>query len=260
MIDFSEISTLLFDLDNTLIMFDEQAFIPVYGKHIHSYFTEEIPSYEEFMKIFLQSTHKMLQKEPTGFTNLEKFAANFAPKVNLTNEEIIKRFIHFYENGYDNLKEIITAAPKAKELIHFLNTSKHFDIVAATNPLFPAVATEKRLEWGGISSTDIAWLEITSAENYSYAKPYLEYYEELLKNINKTPSECLMIGDDKVNDMAAGQLGIKTFLIKSDKKVSTKIIKTDLDDKDNNFPIDDSGTLEELYAKLQEYITTKSSI
>jgi FMN phosphatase YigB (HAD superfamily) len=257
MIDFSEITTLLFDLDNTLIMFDEQAFIPVYGKHIHAYFKEEIPSYEIFMKLFLHSTHMMLQKGPEGFTNNEKFAANFSPKVNLSNEEILKRFFHFYENGFDALKDIITPAPKAQALIQF--ASKHFEIVAATNPLFPAVATEKRLIWGGIGSADIPWLEVTSADNYSNAKPYLEYYQELLTNINKSPSECLMIGNDRVNDMVAGQLGIKTFLITSEDKEFNKIIKTDLDDKENNFPVDDSGSLEEFYTKLQNFISTKNT-
>ena len=204
------------------------------------------------MKLFLQSINKMLQKEPKGFTNNEKFVVNFAPKVNLTDEEVWKRFIHFYENGFDNLKDIITPAPKAQELIQF--ASKHFDIVAATNPLFPAVATEKRLVWGGISSADTPWLEISSADNYSSAKPYLEYYEELLKNINKTPSECLMIGNDEVNDMVAYQLGIKTFLIKSDKTDSTKIITTDLDVKGNDFPIDGSGSLEDFYILLKDFV------
>jgi FMN phosphatase YigB (HAD superfamily) len=257
MIDFNGISTLLFDLDNTLIMFDERAFIPIYGKHVHAYFKEEIPSYEKFMELFLQSTHTMLQKGPEGFTNNEKFAANFAPKVNLSNEEILKRFFHFYDHGFDALKDIISPAPKAQELIHF--ASKHFNIVAATNPLFPAIATEKRLVWGGIGKADIPWLEVTSADNYSTAKPYLEYYEELLTNIDKTPSECLMVGNDKVNDMVAGQLGIKTFLIESDNHESAKIIKTDLDDKENDFPIDDSGTLEEFYQKLQDFISVKES-
>ncbi len=257
MIDFTEISTLLFDLDNTLIMFDEQAFIPVYGKHIHAYFTEEIPSYEQFMKLFLHSTHMMLQKEPLGLTNLEKFAANFGPKVNLSNEEIIIRFNQFYENEFDSLRDIITPAPQAQELIRL--ASKHFHVVAATNPLFPSVATEKRLVWGGISTSEIPWLEVTSADNYYNAKPYLEYYKEVLKNIDKTPSECLMIGNDKVNDMVAGQLGIKTFLIESGNDESAKIIKTDLDDKENHFPIDDSGTLEELFVKLQNFINAKGS-
>jgi FMN phosphatase YigB (HAD superfamily) len=252
MIDFSEISTLLFDLDNTLIMFDEQAFIFVYGKHVHGYFSKEIPSYEVFMKLFMQSIHIMLQKEPKGITNNEKFVTYFAPKVNLSDEEVWKRFIHFYENGFDKLKDIITPAPKAQELIQF--ASKHFNIVAATNPLFPAVATEKRLVWGGIGSADIPWLEISSADNYSSAKPYLEYYEELLKNINKSPSECLMIGNDEVNDMVAYQLGIKTFLIKSDKTDSTKIITTDLDVKDNDFPIDGSGSLEDFYTLLKDFV------
>jgi FMN phosphatase YigB (HAD superfamily) len=256
MIDFTDISTLLFDLDNTLIMFDERAFIPIYGKHVHAYFKEEIPSYEKFMQLFLQSTHMMLQEGPKGFTNNDKFAANFAPKVNLSNDEILKRFMDFYKKGFDDLKSIITPAPKAQELIRF--ASKHFEIVAATNPLFPLVATEKRLVWGGIGTNEIPWLEVTSADDYSTAKPYLEYYKELLTSINKTPSECLMIGNDKVNDMVAGQLGIKTFLIENDNDESAKIIKTNLDDKENDFPIDDSGTLEEFYLLLQDFVANKS--
>ena len=256
MIDLTEISTLLFDLDNTLIMFDEQAFIPVYGKNIHAYFKKEIPSYEKFMELFLHSTHMMLQKEPKGLTNLEKFAANFAPKVNVSKEDIIIRFTNFYEQDFDALKDIIHPAPKAEELIKF--ASKHFNIVAATNPLFPSVATEKRLAWGGFSSADIPWLEVTSADNYHNAKPYLEYYNELLKNINKSPSECLMIGNDKVNDMVASKLGIKTFLIKTGEDQLNKIIKTDLDNKENEFPIDDSGTLEDFYLLLQDFIANQS--
>ena len=88
---------------------------------------------------------------------------------------------------------------------------------------------------------------------------YYKHYKELLKNINKIPSECLMIGNDKVNDMVAGQLGIKTFLIESDNDESAKIIKTDLDDKENDFPIDDSGTLEDLFQKLRNFIDSKGS-
>ncbi|PWI47202.1 hypothetical protein CEE45_12940 [Candidatus Heimdallarchaeota archaeon B3_Heim] len=256
MINWNEITTLLFDLDNTLIMFDENEFIPMYGKNIHAYFTEEISSYEEFMKLFLTSTHAMLEKEPEGLTNLEKFAAHFSPKLNLPFEEILKRFLHFYAYQFDQLAQIISPAPFAQPLLHLV--SQHFHVVAATNPLFPRIATEKRLNWGKIGLDIIPWLEITVADAYSTAKPYLTYYEEVLEKINKSPDECAMIGNDRINDMVAGKLGIKTFFIETN-TAPDKIITTDLDRENPQFPIDDSGTLEDLYLQLKAYLEKKTN-
>jgi FMN phosphatase YigB (HAD superfamily) len=254
MIDWNEVTTLLFDLDNTLIVFDEQEFIPLYGKNIHAYFTNEIPSYEEFMKLFLTSTHMMLEKEPKGLTNLEKFAAHFSPRINLPSEEIIERFLQFYNTHFDQISQVISPAPFAESLLEL--ASQHFDVVAATNPLFPRVATEKRLNWGKVGLTKIPWLEITVADEYYNAKPYLSYYEEVLERIDRSPEECVMIGNDKVNDMIAGKLGIKTYFI--DTNISPdKIITTELDREQPEFPIDESGSLEDLYLELKEFISNK---
>ena len=257
MINWNEISTLLFDLDNTLIMFDEQEFIPLYGKNIYTYFTEEIASYEEFMKLFLSSTHAMLEKEPKGLTNLEKFATNFSPKMNLPSDVIIERFLQFYTTQFDQIFSVISPAPFAKPLLQL--ASQHFNVVVATNPLFPRIATEKRLDWGKIGLADIPWLEITVADEYSTAKPNLTYYEEVLEKIQKSPNECVMIGNDRINDMIAGKLGIKTFYIETN-TAPDKIITTDLDRENPLFPIDDSGTLEDLYLQLKQYLTSKSHV
>jgi FMN phosphatase YigB (HAD superfamily) len=255
MINWNEITTLLFDLDNTLIMFDEKEFIPLYGKNIFAYFTQEITSYEEFMKLFLASTHAMLEKEPKGLTNLEKFAADFGPKINLPFDVIIERFLHFYNTQFDQLSQVISPAPYALPLLQLV--SEHFGVVAATNPLFPRIATEKRLTWGNIGLDVIPWLEITVADAYSTAKPYLSYYEEVLQKIDKTPNECVMIGNDRINDMIAGKLGIKTYFIETN-TTPDKIITTDLDRENPTFPIDDSGTLKDLYLQLKAFIKDKN--
>ena len=225
-------------------MFDEKEFIPLYGKNIHTYFTEEIASYEEFMKLFLASTHAMLEKEPEGLTNLEKFAANFGPKLNLPFDVIIERFLQFYNSQFDEIAKVISPEPFAKQLLQLV--SNYFSVVVATNPLFPRVATEKRLNWAKIGLEEIPWLEITVADEYSTAKPHLSYYEEVLAKIKKSPQECVMIGNDKINDMIAGKLGIKTYFVETD-IAPDKIITTDLDREQPKLPTDDSGTLEELY-------------
>ncbi|MFX1508652.1 MAG: HAD family hydrolase, partial [Promethearchaeota archaeon] len=95
------------------------------------------------------------------------------------------------------------------------------------------------------------WVEITSAEDYHFAKPHIEYYEELLERINKKPSECMIIGDDPINDMVAGKIGIKTFLIKSNGRAFADIIETDPKYKNIDFPIDYTGTLEDLFESIR---------
>ncbi|MHA1331980.1 MAG: HAD family hydrolase, partial [Candidatus Hodarchaeales archaeon] len=148
-IDFNTINTLLFDIDNTLIIFDEQKFVHVYSKLIYEYFKEEILDFNKFVNIFLASTHKMLDKDPPNLTNMEKFAKHFSLQLSsLTAEEIWNRFFLFYHKDFQSLKEVVRPNPLAKKVLKL--ASKQFDLVAATNPLFPTIANEIRLDWGGI--------------------------------------------------------------------------------------------------------------
>ena len=255
MIDFSGISTLLFDIDNTLILFDERDFIRIYGIGIYKYFKTEINSLDKFMEIFLKSTGKMFDIEPSGLSNLEKFAIDFQSKVNLPSSEIINRFITFYKNDFNRIRYSVKVDPIAKKLLILAN--KYFTIVAATNPLFPAIANEIRLGWGGLDNTNIKWDEVTSADHYSYTKPHLEYYYEILSKIDKKPSECMMIGDDKINDMVAGKIGIKTYHVTHQDRKFTKMIKTNLDNENPDISVNYSGSLEFFYTSLSKFIESE---
>ncbi len=257
-LNFTDVTTLLFDVDNTLILFDERDFVPLYGKLIYNRFKREISSYEVFMDQFLSSTRKMLDKNPSDTYNLNKFGLSFSSKTGIPPDEIKARFLNFYQTDFKKLSKIIKPVPYAQEMLRQI--SAYFEIVAATNPLFPAIANEIRLSWGNISSMNIPWKEITSADNYKSAKPHIEYYEELLSHIRRKPFECVMIGNDKVNDMVAGTLGMQTFLVTSEKANSAKIIKTELDRKETDFPITASGSIEELFDQIKDFIKTKVDI
>jgi len=41
----------------------------------------------------------------------------------------------------------------------------------------------------------------------------VKYYEEILQQLALDPAECLMVGNDVGEDMVAGKLGMKTFLL-----------------------------------------------
>ena len=83
--------------------------------------------------------------------------------------------------------------------------------VLATNPLFPAVATESRIRWAGLAPGDFALY--TTYENIGCCKPNLAYYAEILRRLNARPEDAVMVGNDTGEDMVAGELGIKTFLL-----------------------------------------------
>ena len=79
------------------------------------------------------------------------------------------------------------------------------------NPLFPAIATQKRLSWTGLSTDEFELY--TTYENSSYTKPNPKYYVEILEKISLAPEEVLMVGNDVSEDMIAGTLGAKVFLL-----------------------------------------------
>jgi FMN phosphatase YigB (HAD superfamily) len=83
--------------------------------------------------------------------------------------------------------------------------------VLATNPLFPAVATESRIRWAGLSPEDFELY--TTFENSRYCKPNLAYYEDILATLSVSGEECVMVGNDVEEDMIAERLGMKTFLL-----------------------------------------------
>ena len=53
----------------------------------------------------------------------------------------------------------------------------------------------------------------TTYENIGYCKPSPEYYKEILRRMNISPEDCMMVGNDTDEDMIAETLGMKVFLI-----------------------------------------------
>ena len=88
---------------------------------------------------------------------------------------------------------------------------KGYQLVIATNPIFPEAATYERISWTGLNVEDFSL--ITTYENSCYAKPNLNYYKHILKTIDKDPEDCLMVGNDVKEDMCAKNIGMDVFLI-----------------------------------------------
>jgi FMN phosphatase YigB (HAD superfamily) len=210
--------TILFDLDNTLILFDEVKFFKAYIKKV-SPIMADIVSPHMLWRLVLSAT-KAVMHNNGELTNKDVFFRTFTRGLENQTEEIWHRFIKFYENEFDQLKSLVNVNKGVSEIFSILS-KKDIKIVIASNPFWPRIAMEKRMSWAGLDKKQVQL--ITHLENMHFCKPRLEYYQEICHKINEKPEDCLMVGDDPVNDMVVGKLGMKTFLATDSMKFKNQL-------------------------------------
>ena len=118
-----------------------------------------------------------------------------------------------YRVEFQEVQKVCGFNPKAAETVHAIK-EMGYRVILATNPMYPSIATESRIQWAGLEVEDFE--HFTTYEHYSACKPNLKYYEEVLEKIGAKPEECLMVGNDVEEDMIAEQLGMKVFLLPED--------------------------------------------
>ena len=85
------------------------------------------------------------------------------------------------------------------------------ELIQNITPSMSCDATESRIKWAGLKPEDFEI--ITTFENFNYCKPNPNYYREVCAKMGVAPEECLMVGNDVLDDMVAEQLGMKVFLL-----------------------------------------------
>jgi FMN phosphatase YigB (HAD superfamily) len=204
-------NTVIFDLDGTLLpMPSQEFFLETYFKSLARKIISHGLEPQKLIKAVWAATGAMIKNDGT-MTNEQRFWKVFG---SLTGEEAGRLepvFDHFYRNEFMDAKTATATHPHAAECIRILK-EKGYQVVLATNPLFPRVATFTRMEWAGLKPEDFEL--VTTYENSSYCKPNLEYYREVLQSIGKKPEECVMVGNDVREDMCAAKLGMDTYLLK----------------------------------------------
>lgn len=217
-----KITTLLFDLDGTLLPMDQDTFAKAYIGGLTK--TAEPLGYSPmiFATDVMKGTEAMVKNNgektnENAFWNVLKKA--FGESV----MDDYHMFDEFYKTDFQKIKDVCGYEPKAPYLIKKAK-EKGFRIALATNPLFPKTATMSRIRWAGLDPDDFEIF--TTYENSNYCKPNLDYYRDILNRMNVCPEECLMIGNDVSEDMVASKLGMRVFLLtdclinKSNKDIS----------------------------------------
>jgi FMN phosphatase YigB (HAD superfamily) len=201
-------NTVLFDLDGTLLPMDQDYYIKAYldmlGAHFAAYYEPAA-----IREAVWRGTAAMIQNDGRR-TNEACFWQTFA---SILGQDVLAQkpaFDDFYRGRYEDLRAEVGFTPLAAEVTSLLK-EKGYDLILASNPLYPEMATRARMRWAGLREED--FLLVTTYENFSYCKPNPAYYREILEKCGRAGRDCLMVGNDVDEDLCAAEAGIATWLL-----------------------------------------------
>lgn len=201
------IKAVLFDLDGTLLHMDEAQFIKIYFSNL-SQKLSHLADGELVLKGLIAGTKAMASNDGT-MSNEERFWFVFENTTKLAKKDLETIINDFYLNEFNETKKATTLNPDAATLVSYFK-EKGIRIIAATNPLFPAIATKKRITWAGLDYHDFEL--ITTYENSGFCKPSLDYYKSILNTLDLKAEECIMIGNDVREDGCIEALNIPCYI------------------------------------------------
>ena len=206
------IKMVLFDLDGTLLPMDQDKFMRAYFGGLARKLAPLGYDADLLIKSIWGGTDAMV-KNDGKMTNEDVFWAAFSAIYGKNARADEPHFYQYYVEDFDKVKDVCGYEPRAAEAVRAIK-NMGFRVALATNPLFPSIATEKRISWCGLSHDEFELF--TTYENSSHCKPNLDYYREVIGKLGVSPEECLMVGNDVGEDMVAEKLGMKVFLITRD--------------------------------------------
>lgn len=207
-----KITTVLFDLDGTLLPMDQEKFIKAYFGGLAQRLAPHGYDPQKLIAAIWQGTSAMVKNDGQA-TNEDRFWQGFEAAYGKNAREDEEFFAAYYREDFDKVSASCGYTPAAREVI---DTVKACGMRAAlaTNPIFPSMATERRIAWAGLSTADFELY--TTYENSRFCKPNPAYYLEVMQKLGVAPEECLMVGNDVEEDMIAETLGCRVFLLTND--------------------------------------------
>jgi FMN phosphatase YigB (HAD superfamily) len=202
------VRAVLFDLDGTLLDIEVTSFLGRYFEALGAAIDARFPG-QDLMPAILESTSAMQRSHP-DLTNREVFFTDFLARTGVDLAEEWTVFEDFYRQRFPLLGDGYGPAKGARRAIETAR-GLGMDVVVATQPIFPRIAIEHRLAWAGLDDLHLA--HVTSYESMHACKPLPDYFREAAALVGADVRDCLMVGDDRTNDMAAADVGMRTFYV-----------------------------------------------
>ncbi len=163
---------------------DTDQFIEGYVARLSSFF-REIISAEELQPAFWEASMVMIQNNDPTRTNIEVFMDHFLNATQLEEKVVLPMLDRFYQEEYPKLEREVQPTPVARQVVKAV-LDRGYQVVIATNPVFPRSAVMERLRWAGVDDLPIS--HITVNEESHFCKPNPNYYQEIVDILEVTPS------------------------------------------------------------------------
>lgn len=203
------IKAILFDLDGTLLPMDQEVFVKDYLGRMAAFLSPHGYDPQLLIKALWAGTGAMVKNDGHAI-NEDVFWYVFNSFLGRDAKQDEVLFEEFYTTIFQQSKDSCGYNPAAADAIREIK-AMGYRVALATNPLFPAIATQSRIKWAGLNPEDFEL--VTTYENSCFCKPNPDYYREILGKLSLDGSECLMVGNDVGEDMVARSLGMKVFLL-----------------------------------------------
>lgn len=208
-LDLNKKTTILFDLDGTLLPMELEKFTNTYFALLAKKAAPLGYEAKPLVEAVWQGTKAMVKNDGSK-PNCDRFWEVFSKVLGEQVLALKPYFDDFYAKEFHLAKSATKENPLAKKAVDGLK-ARGLEVVLATNPLFPKVGVATRLSWIDLALEDFSY--VSTYENSSFCKPNPLYFQEILERIGKRPEECLMVGNDAAEDLAAEKAGIPVYLV-----------------------------------------------
>ncbi|MDO8987216.1 MAG: HAD family hydrolase [Coriobacteriia bacterium] len=209
------LKAVLFDLDGTLLDIDIEAFLGTYFAALSEALAEVFGNegdLRQAMRAVSDATGAMMLPHEEH-TNRQVFYAKFKSLTGVDLAEHDELLERFYRDVFPTLDAGIAPALGGSESIAAARECG-LRIAVATNPIFPRAAILHRMAWAKISPDQVD--VITDFDLMHATKPHPAYFRETAALLGVDPTDCLMVGNDRVLDLSAADVGMLTFHVSED--------------------------------------------
>jgi FMN phosphatase YigB (HAD superfamily) len=187
-------TTLLLDLDDTLLDTNIQAFVPAYFQALSSTLADEV-SPEIMIPALTGGTKAMMENQDPAKTLREVFNSHFFPLLGVDKEAITAKIDHFYDKTFPALGYVASQRPEAISFVRWAFENNH-RVAIATNPYFPLKAVQHRMNWAGLPAAENPFALVSSYETFHFTKESPTYFLEFLAQLGCPVGPVVMVGND----------------------------------------------------------------
>ncbi len=206
--------TLLLDLDGTLLGSKAQLhLIFVYRTLI--YFARRGIGPIRALRA-LHGLRTGIEQNSAEAVNSKRAARNLGSVLKLEELPAKKLAVEMTNEVFTHLESCFFPIAGAQDFIEW--AKPRYNLVLATNAVWPREIVVLRLKWAGLDAGMFSF--IANNDEMHYTKPSTQYYEELLEKLKLLPKDCLMIGDSVHKDLPARKIGIPVFLMSDESRAT----------------------------------------